>query len=317
MTAPAAARNLCAAVPVRPDVVVLLNSRAGRRDPAVEEAVAAAFEAAGCDAAIQITDGMRIAADCSNALRNGARVLAAGGGDGTVSSIAAALVGRNAALGVLPLGTLNHFAKDVGLPLDIDAAARVIAAGRTTCVDVGEVNGRPFINNSSIGFYARLVAERKERERVGLSKWIAHGVAAVRVWNRYYRRLRVTLRGNGVDRRARTPFVFVGNNEYQLSGFELGGRQRLTGGSLHVCMAPGMTRAGVVRVIVAAVFGRIHTIHGFESFIATEFTLDAGRRLLEVSLDGEVLIMANPLEYRIRPGVLRVVVPAAIPTEES
>jgi diacylglycerol kinase family enzyme len=249
---------------------------------------------------------MRIAADCSNALKAGARVLVAGGGDGTVSSVAAALVGRNAALGVLPLGTLNHFAKDVGLPLDIDAAARVIAAGRTTCVDVGEVNGRPFINNSSIGLYARLVAERKERERVGLSKWIAHGVAAVRVWNRYYRRLRVTLRGNGVDRRARTPFVFVGNNEYQLSGFELGGRQRLTGGSLHVCMAPGMTRAGVVRMI-----------HGLESFTATEFTLDAGRRLLEVSLDGEVLIMANPLEYRIRPGVLRVVVPAAIPTEES
>jgi diacylglycerol kinase family enzyme len=172
------------------------------------------------------------------------------------------------------------------------------------------VNGRSFVNNSSTGIYARLVAERKVRERVGLSKWIAHGLAAVQVWSRYYRRLRVTLRGNGVDRRARTPFVFVGSNEYQLSGLELGGRRRLTGGCLHVCMAPGMTRAGVVRMIVAAVFGRIQTIEGFESFTATEFTLDAERGRLDVSLDGEVFVMENPLRYRIRPGVLRVIAPA-------
>jgi diacylglycerol kinase family enzyme len=203
---------------VGPDVVVLLNSHAGRRDTIVKEGVAAAFEAAGCDAAIQITDGTRIAADCARALENGARVLVAGGGDGTVSSVAHALGGSDAVLGVLPLGTLNHFAKDLGLPLDIEAAARAIAARQTTCVDVGEVNGRSFVNNSSIGLYARLVAERKKRERVGLSKWIAHGIAAVRVWSRYYRRLHVTLRGKVVDRRTRTPFVFVGNNEYQLSG---------------------------------------------------------------------------------------------------
>jgi diacylglycerol kinase family enzyme len=120
-----------------------------------------------------------------------------------------------------------------------------------------------------------------------------------------------------VDRRTRTPFVFVGNNEYQLSGLELGGRRHLTAGCLHVCMAPGMTRFGVVRLIVAAVFGRIHTIHGFESFTTTEITLDAKRRRLEVSLDGEVLIMENPLKYRIRPDVLRVIVPAASPVEES
>jgi diacylglycerol kinase family enzyme len=82
-------------------------------------------------------------------------------------------------------------------------------------------------------------------------------------------------------------------------------------------MAPGMTRAGVVRMIVAAMFGRIHTIHGFESFITTEITLDAERRRLEVSLDGEVLMMENPLQYRIRPGELRVIVPAAISADRS
>ena len=229
---------------------------------------------------IQVTDRTRIAADSARAQKDPNAVIVAGGGDGTVSAVASTLAGTGAALGVLPLGTLNHFAKDLGMPLDIDAAARVIAAGQTTCVDVGEVNGRCFVNNSSIGIYARLVSERQAQQRGGRTKWIAHGVAAVRVWSRYYRRLRVTLRGEGVDRTARTPFVFVGNNEYQLSGLELGGRRRLDAGALHVCMAPGMSRSGVARMIVAAVFGRIHTIDGFESFSATEFTLDAGRRRL-------------------------------------
>jgi len=212
-------------------------------------------------------------------------------------------------MGVLPLGTLNHFARDIGMPLDVDAAARVIAAAQTQMIDVGEVNGRCFVNNSSIGIYARLVSERQQQERVGFPKWIAHGLAALRVWSGY-RRVDVAVTGPGVNRVARTPFVFVGNNEYELSGLEFGGRRRLTAGCLHVCMAPGMTRAGVARMIVAAVFGRIHTIDEFESFLATGFTLDARRRRRQVALDGEVVMMENPLKYRIHLGALRVIVPA-------
>jgi diacylglycerol kinase family enzyme len=236
-------------------------------------------------------------------------VIVAAGGDGTVSAVASTVAGTGVALGVLPLGTLNHFAKDIGMPLDIDAAAQVIVAGRTMVVDVGEVNGRCFVNNSSIGIYARLVVERERQRRGGRRKWIAHAIAAVRVWSRYYRGLQVTVRGAGIHRTARTPFVFVGNNEYVLSGPEFGGRRRLTAGVLHVCMAPGMSRAGVVRMIVAAVFGRVHTIDDLESFLATDVTIDAGVRRLQVAADGEVKVMENPLQYRIRPGALRVVVP--------
>jgi diacylglycerol kinase family enzyme len=290
-------------------VAVLLNSRAGHDDSAQATRVAAAFKEAGCDATIQTTDGKRITADAAKALKDRVDVIVAGGGDGTVNAVASVLVGSDVALGVLPLGTLNHFAKDLGMPLDIEPAAQVIAAARTMRVDVGEVNGRCFVNNSSIGLYARLVAEREKQERDGVTKWIANAVAAARVWSRNYHRLRVTLRAKGIDRTVRTPFVFAGNNEYQLSGLELGGRRRLTAGVLHVCMAPGMSRAGVVRMIVAAVFGRIHTIEGFESFLTTDLTLDARLRKVQVSLDGEVTTLDNPLQYRIRPGALRVVVP--------
>ena len=94
------------------------------------------------------------------------------GGDGTVDTVAAALVGTEVALGVLPLGTLNHFAKDLGLPLELGGAVQTIGAGYTVRIDVGDVNGQMFLNNSSLGLYPRIVRHRqKQTERLGRSKW--------------------------------------------------------------------------------------------------------------------------------------------------
>jgi len=156
--------------------------------------------------------------------------------------------------------------------------------------------------------YASLVAERTAMQRIGRGKWIAHGMAALRVWRRY-RRLRAVLDIDSMRRDVRTPFVFVGNNEYQLSGFELGGRKVLDRGRLHVCMAPGMTRGGVGRLIAVAVFGDVCSLDGFESLPAETVTLDAGVARLEASVDGEVVAFDTPLTFRIRRRALRVMVP--------
>jgi diacylglycerol kinase family enzyme len=155
-------------------------------------------------------------------------------------------------------------------------------------------------------------------QRIGRGKWLAHGLAALRVWRRY-QRLRVDVRRGreegGIKREerssviVRTPFVFVGNNEYQLSGLELGGRKDLAGGRLQVCMAPGMSRGGVARMIVAAVFGDVCTLEGFDSFTASAVGLDAGVVRLQASIDGEPVTLGNPLTFRIRPQALRVIVP--------
>jgi diacylglycerol kinase family enzyme len=235
-------------------------------------------------------------------------MLVAGGGDGTVSAVAAAVAGTDAALGILPLGTLNHFAKDAGVPLDLDEAVRAIAGGRTVRVDVGDVNGRPFIHIASVGMYASLIAERLAMQRLGRGKWLAHALAAARVWRRYHR-LHVLLNAQGRKRTVRTPFVFIGNNEYELSGLQLGGRKTLDAGRLHVCMAPGMPRRRVAQMILMAIFGDISRLEGFESFPATELTLDAGIARVRVSLDGEVIALDGPLAFRIRREALRVVVP--------
>jgi diacylglycerol kinase family enzyme len=289
-------------------ITVLMNPRAGSQSAAPAAPLAEAFRAAGLDADIQVVDGPSLAREAAEAIARGSTLIVAAGGDGTVSAAASAVAGTGATLGVIPLGTLNHFAKDAGIPLDAAKAAQVIAAGRTMEADVGEVNGRSFINNVSVGMYASLVAERAAMQRIGRGKWIAHGMAALRVWRRY-RRLRVTVDVDGTRRAAHTPFVFVGNNEYQLSGFELGGRKVLAGGRLHVCMAPGMTRGGVGRLIVVAVFGDVCRLDGFESLPARTAGLDAGVSRLEASIDGEVVSFDNPLTFRVRPRALRVVVP--------
>ena len=234
-------------------------------------------------------------------------MIVAGGGDGTVSAVASAIAGTDASLGILPFGTLNHFAKDVGVPLDLDDAIRAIAGGRTVRVDVGEVDGRPFINNASVGMYASLIAERDAMQRLGRRKWIAHGLAAARVWRRY-RRLRSCSCTEGQQRAIRTPFVFVGNNEYQLSGLEFGGRKRLDAGpascvhgSGHVAARSGThDHRGHVR--------RPCRLEGFESFTTSKLTLDGGAPL-RVSVDGEVIALDHPLAFRSRPGALRVIVP--------
>jgi diacylglycerol kinase family enzyme len=190
---------------------VVVNLRSGSRDQAaLVHEIASGFAAHGVEPPVEIVAGRDVAAAARRALQDGASVVVAGGGDGTISTVASVLAGTGTALGVLPLGTLNHFAKDLQIPLGIDAAIRTIVAGHTTDVDMAELNGRLFINNASIGLYPRMVWERDRQRRGGRRKWLALAVAAARVW-RHYRRVRVVLQQDGQRRTVHTPFVFVGN----------------------------------------------------------------------------------------------------------
>ena len=146
------------------------------------------------------------------------------GGDGTINSVASVLVGTPITLGVVPLGTFNHFAKDLRLALDLEGAVRTIAGGHVVRVDVGEVNDHIFLNNSSVGLYSSFVRLRKRQEkRLGRGKWHAMWWAMLTLLRRNPF-LDVRLRVGEVERHRRTPFVFVGNNEYQMEGFDPGQR---------------------------------------------------------------------------------------------
>ena len=289
-------------------VVVNLGS-GGRDHDIIAGEIASAFAAHAVDAPIALVTGREVAAAARRALKAGATVIVAGGGDGTISTVASLLAGTGVTLGVLPLGTLNHFAKDLQIPLDIPSAVETIVAGHSVAVDVGEVNGLPFINNSSIGLYPRMVWEREQQRRCGRRKWLALAVAIGRIWHQY-RRVRVVLQHDHQHRVVHTPFVFVGNNQYEIEGLKLGGRQRLDAGTLHVTMAPGMTRAELVRGMGAALVGRLRHAEHFESLSVKALTIEARRARLGVTLDGELTALKTPLFFRTHPGALQVLVPA-------
>jgi diacylglycerol kinase family enzyme len=211
----------------------------------------------------------------ARALSENRHPVVAGGGDGTVSAVAGVLAGADAAIGVLPMGTLNHFAKDVGIPRQLEAAVRNIFTGQAAYVDVGEVNGRVFVNNSGIGFYPHFVRQREEQEQHGHVKRVAFVLALRSVVRRYFR-LRMKVHMDQAEALEHvTPFLFVGNNRYQTAGLEIGTRSRLDSGQLWVCTAPRANRQNFVRVALRTLVGR-ETDQELSAFEVKEISVQPG-----------------------------------------
>jgi diacylglycerol kinase family enzyme len=297
------------------NVLVVLNKRAGAlldRDPAeVRREVESALRVGGRSIEVVLERGQGIVRAVERGAAGGYDTLIVGGGDGSVSCAADRLAGKPVALGVLPLGTLNHFAKDARIPLDLEAAVATVVAAHVTSVDVGEVNGRPFVNNASIGIYPDIAVEREKLRKQGYRKWIAFALATAQILRRY-RGLVVRLAADDATLRARTAFLFVGNNEYDTDGLDLGARARLDGGRLVAYFAPRVHARDLPKLLALALAGRAKERHALESVAASELHVHTpGRHRLRVALDGEVTVMARPLRFRIRPQSLRVIVPAS------
>lgn len=296
-----------------PGIPVILNARAGARES--EESadnLRALFRAVGLEAQLLVAgEGESVVELTRRALRDQPRMVVAGGGDGTINSVATVLVGTDVALGVLPMGTLNHFARDLRIPYDLEGAVRNLATGDAAQIDVGEVNGRVFLNNSSLGLYPSLVHHREQQqERLGRGKWTAFFWAALLVLRRYPL-LSVRVRMDNTDLIRRTPLVFVGNNVYDMEGLNIGMRARMDAGTLSLYIPRRAGRLGLIRIAIRALFGRLRAVNDFDSLRATEFRIETRRKYVRVATDGEVTGMATPLHYKIRSGALRVIVPKA------
>jgi diacylglycerol kinase family enzyme len=255
--------------------------------------------------------GEDLAAHARELARGDSPLVVVGGGDGSMGAAASVLAGSDKALGVLPLGTWNHFAKDLGIPLALDAAAKTVVEGRIAKIDVAEVNGRLFVNNSSIGLYPRIVRRREEqREKLGWGKWPAFVWATIHTMHRH-RPLDLTLSVDGREIQRRTPFVFVGNNFYEMEGFNVGTRERLDRGELSVYLAPNARPLDLLILALRSLFGMLHNDSRFEVLRSTGLRIETRRDPLRVATDGELTIVPTPLSYRVWPGALRVKVPAA------
>jgi diacylglycerol kinase family enzyme len=296
--------------------ILLINERAGRAGhlaAAQINRLLADLTEAGVTAEFRVTPADQLTAAAATAARTGADAVVAAGGDGTISAVAAALVGGHVPLGVIPLGTLNHFAKDLHIPLQMQAAARVLAAGHVQRIDVGEVNGRIFVNNSSIGIYPSMVRERDDqRARWRRKKWFAMGIAAVRAL-RELPLLDVRLEIAGGTLQRKTPLVFVGNNRYEFSLPALGARHVLDAGELSVHVANCTTRWRIVRLAMRGLMGRLRPTADFDVLYTAQLWVDTPRSHLTVALDGEIMHLAPPLAYCTRPAALRVLTPSPRP----
>jgi diacylglycerol kinase family enzyme len=295
-------------------VPVIINAAAGAgNNEETARVVTEVLRAGGLQAQVLLArKGTDVVAIARKAALARSPIIAAGGGDGTISSVATALVGTEVALGILPLGTLNHFAKDLRIPLDLTEALRVIVNGQVRHIDVGEVNGRIFINNSSLGLYPYIVRRReKQQERLGRGKWPAFFWAALTVLRRYPF-LDVRLSTDEGDFIRRTPLVFIGNNEYIMEGFDIGTRGTLADGKLSLYVVHHTGRWGLLRLAARALFGNLRESQQFDALYATEVLIETRRRRqrLRVATDGEVTVLKAPLQYRLHPGALRVITPA-------
>jgi diacylglycerol kinase family enzyme len=290
-------------------VTVIVNRASGSADATESEHIRQAFAGTNVAAELALVNGPAIAATANRAASAG-HTLVAAGGDGTVSAVAAAAAARNVPFGVIPIGTLNHFAKDAGIPLDVEEAAQTIAAGRTEAVDIGEVNGRTFLNNLSLGFYVRILKEREEQRRRGRRKWTGFAIGLAHAWLRY-RTMTVRLEVDGRALVRRTPFVFVGNGDYQAEGVDIGRRSSLRGGRLSVYVAPECGRFDLMALWARAVLGRLTPDVKLEAFSATELTIETAARRVAAAADGELITLRPPIACAIRPGALRLLLPGA------
>jgi len=290
---------------------VLLNRGGGAvaADTEIADKVADALAEAGVEAEVELIEGGDCAVRCRAIAERGDRLVIVGGGDGTVSAAASVLVGTDTRLGILPLGTLNHFARDLGIPADLAEAAQLIAAGSERRVDVAEMNELMFINNSAIGLYPLMVVDRDlQRRRLGRSKRLAMIVASLRTLARFnHQRLSLTV--NDEQARVDTPLLFVGNNDYRIDLGAPGQRESLDDGQLCVMVMRKKTRSGLIAASIRALFNRSRPddmayLDGVE-----RLRVDSRRSQLTVSLDGEVVRATAPLDYRICKKALTVIAP--------
>ncbi|HXH70964.1 MAG TPA: diacylglycerol kinase family protein [Pyrinomonadaceae bacterium] len=299
-------------------IEVILNAGSGADEDKNEtkKRLVEAFRANNLDAHFSLAEsGEELLEIAEEAAESDYQTIVAAGGDGTISAVAAAISESGKTLGVLPLGTLNHFSKDLNISAEPEAAVRVIAENHIKEIDAGEVNGQIFINNSSIGLYPQIVRRREmQQHRLGRGKWSAAFWAAIAVLRRYpFLVIKLTIDGKEFTRK--TPFVFVGNNEYEMDSFNIGGRKCLDAGSLSVYVLHRTGRMGLVRLALRSLFGILRQAKDFETFCTDEIIIETRHKKLLVAFDGEVRTMETPLHYRIRPNALRVIVPKKMNSE--
>jgi diacylglycerol kinase family enzyme len=290
-----------------------LNARAGTAlaDGTTRQDLERLFQGAGLAAVID-DDMHRPMTERLDRIRRGdAEVVVAAGGDGTVTAVAGALAGTGRLLAILPLGTVNALARDVGVPLALADWIAGLAEMQPRQMDVGEVNGEIFLHKVVIGVVPALAAAR-EQVRGGSP---AAKVAFLGfVWRRLVRsrRMAVEMLEQGRPARIRrVAALAVADNQYDEAPGRLLARSRFDEGRLYIYLLKRLNVIDAGRLALEMMLGRWRDDEAVEIQTATELILRTRKKTLKVMLDGEVQSLSTPLRFRIRPLALTLLAPVA------
>lgn len=293
-------------------ICCIINARPGKKSQQFTQALKAQFAKHNADVEIiETQDGGALPRLAKIAIEEGYDTIVAVGGDGTINAVASAAVGRpDIKFGVIPRGTLNHFAGALGIPPELEKAVETIVTGHAKSIDVGQVNGQIFVNNSSLGLYPSIVKMREGLQKKGASKWPAALWSSLKIFFRFHRLSLDLVSANGVMRTQTTPMLFVGNNTYDTTISKLGTRTSLEGGQIWIMMPKSSSRMGLLSSFLKIILGR-ETASDAVTLETTGLTVTSKRAMEKVAIDGEVIRLHSPLNYKILPKSLRVIVPAS------
>lgn len=292
------------------DICILVNAASGSAEEnRVQRLEDAARPWAGRVEVRPLDRSADIGAESRKAADEGFAVVAAAGGDGTINAVAAGLRDTGARLGVVAMGTFNYVARTLGLPETPEKAVAVLAEGREGRLTIGEVDGRVFLNNASIGVYPDILREREQvYRRFGRSQLAAHwSVLKTLMSHRAPMRLRIAI--DGETAQFRSPLLFVANNAFQLELFSLEGAGHVEEGRFAIYAVPDASRWRLIGLSARLALGRLRPREHFTLYAGSEIVVESDKRSHTLAYDGERARHHTPLTFRVHRDALGIMLP--------
>ena len=291
----------------------IVNGRAGSVINLDREALAARLRQTlgetGHDVEVEIVEPEELIPAITRAAATQVDAIVVGGGDGTIRAAAGILKDGPLALGILPLGTLNRLARDLNIPIDLDAAASALAHASIRSIDMAELNGQPFLCNSLIGLPPIYSRQRQRQRGQPFLQRIRAYTRAIRQILRSRRKLTITF-DNGRERsRTRILSLAVSNNRYADNAGMIPKRPDLDHGELGVYIARHESGWALALAFARAMLGRWRSDPKLTATVARNIEIRTSKSQIRVSNDGEVELVETPLRYRSLPRALKVLAP--------
>lgn len=239
-------------------------------------------------------------------------VIVVAGGDGTLNAVASQMLHREIPLGILPLGTFNYVARVLNIPLTLEEAAKTIINGVPQSVHVAKINEYIYLNNASLGLYPLFIKKREDYNH----KWgrlpLHAYTSGLDVLIRDRKELKLTLKIDEKELTLKTPLLFFGNNQLQLSEMNLRIAENVAQGKVAGVVLSKSDKFTIFKTLLKLIQGKIEQANDVYSFYADNVTVSSTKEKLTVAVDGEIKYIDTPLKCYVEKNALKIMVPHAI-----